>query len=65
MSNTLENPNYASVKLFQERIVNAMVWQTCLNCEFFVEAGCTKFKAMPPPAIILHGCAAHVFNIPF
>lgn len=42
-------------------------WRCCLNCMYWDKdkAGCSKFKATPPPHIVVHGCVEHEDDIPF
>lgn len=49
----------------QEKDVKGDKWRCCLNCLEWTTEGCGKFKAMPPPHIILHGCVEHDYDIPF
>lgn len=57
------NSNERVTKL-QEMLVVKEIWRTCLNCIHWRE-GCILFNAMPPPAIIVHGCKDHENDIPF
>lgn len=61
---------------FQQKLINGEIWQTCLNCIYWTNPkidklegslaqGCTLFKAMPPPHIIVSGCKDHENDIPF
>lgn len=64
---------------FQKRMVEMDVWCSCLNCEHWEEltvvqpAGCKTVKlgcelaggAVPPPEILVHGCPAWEYDIPF
>lgn len=43
------------------------LWKCCQNCEHWDEqqSQCGKFKMVPPPDIILHGCQEHVDECTF
>lgn len=49
----------------QKHAVKAYGWITCLNCEHFRDDMCKLYQAVPPPAIIVHGCASYEESIPF
>uniref|UniRef100_A0AAU6W0H3 Uncharacterized protein n=1 Tax=Pseudomonas phage Pavpe01 TaxID=3138545 RepID=A0AAU6W0H3_9VIRU len=59
----------------QMHLVNMNHWQSCLNCEHWSKntvgkgnegpAKCTYYDALPPPDILVVGCAMHDFDIPF
>lgn len=62
---------------FQTRLVKSHIWQSCLNCEHWTHQVvmtpneqsetdlCGKFRAVPPPHIIVHGCKDHLADVPF
>lgn len=51
----------------QDFAVRVGMWKTCLNCIEWDKAseGCGKFRAVPPPHIIVSGCPDHDDDIPF
>ena len=49
----------------QKGSLSHATWHSCVNCDFFTSAGCRKFKAMPPPEVIVVGCEEWEDNIPF
>lgn len=64
--------------VLQDKLVKTHTWQTCLNCLWWhpgpppegsmIDARppqCEKFKAVPPPHIIVSGCEDHENDIPF
>lgn len=75
--NSRDERNGAITK-HQTHIINAGVWRCCLNCAHWdhgfpldtangpaTNPHCGKFDAVPPPAIIVHGCRDHETDIPF
>lgn len=58
---------------FQVSMIGAYVWQTCLNCEFWLpnslgdgkEEKCTKYGARPPLLTIVTGCREWSLLVPF
>lgn len=61
--------------LFQQGAASlgVQLLQNCLNCMEWQKEdkannkpeGCTRYKALPPPSVIVHGCKMHQFDIPF
>lgn len=49
----------------QNQVVTAYGWLTCLNCEHWRDDKCKLYNAVPPPAVIVHGCPSHEDKIPF
>ncbi len=51
----------------QTSLINNHVIQTCTNCEHWNDKRdiCAYYDALPPPSIIVVGCAMHEFDIPF
>jgi hypothetical protein len=52
----------------QKRLLDAKLWRSCLNCINWIEKpniGCMKFRALPPPNVIVHGCKDWEDDIPF
>lgn len=52
---------------FQERIIRAQNWTTCLNCEYWdkKKEQCTTFSTKPPLEVIVVGCPEWLGEIPF
>lgn len=67
--NTSKNDNHrrsiAARQDQQNYTVKAFGWVTCLNCEHFADDKCRLYQAVPPPAIIVHGCKSYEEKIPF
>ena len=49
----------------QGLVVEDIGWVTCLNCEHWREDKCKLYQAVPPPRVIVHGCASYEEKIPF
>ena len=62
----------------RNEVVRQGRWATCTNCECwtdrteFSESGdmkvynyCAKYKMIPPPEVIVVGCANHESGVPF
>lgn len=59
----------------QVEMQSACILQTCLNCEHWSQNGCPPkmdnppkcnyYDALPPPDVLVNGCAMHCFDIPF
>lgn len=70
---------HAALLKKQKLLIEANYWRTCLNCDNFKEITvaklpgkpvtyqhCSKFQAVPPPEVIVHGCKDHFYDdIPF
>ena len=52
---------------FQKELLDANVWRSCLNCEEWHPSQrlCMKYKMLPPPEVIVHGCPEWLISIPF
>jgi hypothetical protein len=58
----------ASLQFSLEKVGQINVFRSCASCRNWQEgAGCKKFQALPPVAIIVEGCDAYDdnFEIPF
>lgn len=75
---SMTNEQYRAMRTeFQKRALRSEVWCSCLNCDEWrevtlVEGGaaskqtlCCKYKALPPPEVLVHGCPEWVPLIPF
>lgn len=59
--------------LFQQGAssLGVQLLQNCLNCVHWQKGdatepkGCSKYRQLPPPEVIVHGCEQHDFDIPF
>lgn len=49
----------------QVSMINTHVWQCCTNCLYWDGKQCDKFKAVPPPHIIVASCKDYENDIPF
>jgi len=66
---------HSKLKNYQEQLVRSGLWRSCLNCGYWndpsiqqnptMPLGCAKFKALPPPHVIVHGCSEWFDDIPF
>lgn len=62
LNKTKEREN---AELFQKRMLNDGTWQSCLNCDCFVEGRCAYWQASPPPEVLVNGCDLWIQEIPF
>lgn len=46
-------------------MIRTHVWQCCTNCLNWDGNQCDKFKAVPPPHIIVASCKDYENDIPF
>jgi hypothetical protein len=62
----MNSKNKAEAKIeLQAVVLRVGAWQCCLNCLSWDGNRCDKFKAVPPPHIIVNGCRDHEDEIPF
>ncbi|QDH84398.1 hypothetical protein Axy20_001 [Achromobacter phage vB_AxyS_19-32_Axy20] len=51
--------------------ISVQILQNCLNCIEWQKGtatepeGCRRYRQLPPPHVIVHGCEQHTFDIPF
>lgn len=52
---------------FQQKVIEALHWSTCLNCEHWDQKGqrCLHYEQVPPPRVIVTGCKNWLATIPF
>jgi len=50
---------------FQTSMVKTGAWPCCLNCDYWAKGQCDRYKAVPPPDVIVVGCLAFAHDIPF
>ncbi|WNO48675.1 hypothetical protein [Achromobacter phage nyashin_LB6] len=56
---------------YQRRASAVQILQNCLNCVHWQKGdatkpqGCSKYRQLPPPDVIVHGCEQHDFDVPF
>jgi hypothetical protein len=60
----LERINTAIVE-HQTLLVKRGIWRCCVNCDFWDKNRCSKYNAVPPPEVIVHGCRDWEDDIPF
>lgn len=74
VSSLKPDPTPAQLRLLFQRhaaSLGAQILQNCLNCVHWQKGdankpqGCTKYRQLPPPDVIVHGCEQHDFDIPF
>ena len=55
------------VIVFQSKIIAALQWRTCLNCEDWIHDTelCSKAMQRPPVRVIVNGCEQWIADIPF
>jgi len=52
---------------FQKKVIEALVWRSCLNCEDWMNVSeeCKRFCTRPPCEVIVYGCSEWIAEIPF
>lgn len=67
-------PSLVDLIQFQEKCISANIWMCCLNCSYWgpnnidggpLPEGCTHYKAVPPPSVLVVGCPKWCSLIPF
>ena len=56
---------HEAIKKHQDLLMRTHTWRTCLNCDNWSQNKCIKFKAVPPPHVIVNGCKDWEDDIPF
>jgi hypothetical protein len=76
-NDAMKEAEHGVILQLQQREIKEANWRSCLNCLHWSEpanppqnrqvayVGCTKWKALPPPAVIVHGCKDWEDDIPF
>lgn len=59
--------DYAKLLEQQKNDIENGDWRCCMNCLYWdkTNAKCDKYKAVPPPHIIIHSCPEWEDDIPF